>query len=102
MVASDIVFGTVFPNGTVYVDDYYADDYPIPGSYGVCKPVGGMFMVYRSLTLVASYTGLCKDTVLGGTKDVFNIDGKEEGGVTTIKFARSLSTGMLQFYIISH
>jgi hypothetical protein len=33
------------------------------------------------------------DTELGGTDDILNYNGKEEGGFTTIEFKRSLGTG---------
>lgn len=70
MVNSDVVIGYVTTDGSVKVDDYYINS--------------------RSATCPG---GVCTDTSMGGTRDIYNILGKEENGVTTIQFRRKLSTG---------
>jgi hypothetical protein len=97
MVPSDIVFGTVFDNGTVFVDDYFANSYPSTSpTTGRCLSNGKLYYVVKIIMNIGhgGWTGLCKDTVKGGVNNLFNTSGFEDFGVTTIKFSRDLVTGL--------
>jgi len=65
MKDADMIFGFV-KDGAITVSDQFST-----GTYGPHSP----------------------DTELGGTNDILEFDGKEEGGYTTIEFKRRLSTG---------